>query len=90
MQKAREMQVRSPGVGNGTPLQYCCLENPMDRGAWQTTVQEVAKSRARLSTHALTLQLKKLTQGHVQKIGSEQYGTKRKTPIHTLKRVQGF
>ena len=27
---------RSPGVGNGTPLQYSCLENPMDRGAWQS------------------------------------------------------
>ena len=26
---------RSPGEGNGSPLQYCCLENPMDRGAWQ-------------------------------------------------------
>ena len=29
---------RSPGVGNGNPLQYFCLENPMDRGAWQATV----------------------------------------------------
>ena len=28
---------RSPGVGNGSPLQYSCLENPMDRGAWRTT-----------------------------------------------------
>ena len=34
---------RSPGVGNGTPLQYSCLRNPMDRGAWQATVQGVAK-----------------------------------------------
>ena len=30
---------RSPGEGNHNPLQYCCLENPMDRGAWQATVQ---------------------------------------------------
>ena len=30
---------RSPGIGNGNPLQYFCLENPMDRGAWQVTVQ---------------------------------------------------
>ena len=29
---------RSPGEGNGKPLQYSCLENPMDRGAWQATV----------------------------------------------------
>ena len=33
------------GEGNGNPLQYCFLENPMDRGAWQATVQGVAKSR---------------------------------------------
>ena len=35
---------RSPGEGNGTPLQYSCLGNPMDRGAWQTTVHGGAKS----------------------------------------------
>ena len=35
---------RSPGEGNGNPLQYSCLENPMDRGAWQATVHAVAKS----------------------------------------------
>ena len=34
---------RSPGVGNGNPLQYSCLGNPMDRGAWQATVHGVAK-----------------------------------------------
>ena len=36
---------RSPGRGNSNPLQYCFLENPMDRGAWQATGQGVAKSR---------------------------------------------
>ena len=36
---------RSPGEGNGNPLQYSCLENLMDRGAWQATVHGVAKSR---------------------------------------------
>ena len=41
---------RSPGGGNGNPLQYSCLENPMDRGAWQVTVHGVAKSQTRLST----------------------------------------
>ena len=40
---------RSPGEGNGNPLQYSCLENPMDRGAWQGTVHGVAKSQTRLS-----------------------------------------
>ena len=40
---------RSPGGGNGNPFHYFCLENPMDRGAWQATVPEVAKSRTRLS-----------------------------------------
>ena len=34
---------RSPGEGNGNPLQYFCLENSMDRGAWQATVHGVAK-----------------------------------------------
>ena len=36
---------RSPGGGNGNPLQYSCLENPMDRRAWQATVHGVAKSQ---------------------------------------------
>ena len=36
---------RSPGGGHNNPLQYSCLENPMDRGAWQATVHRVAKSR---------------------------------------------
>ena len=36
---------RSPGVGNGTPLQDSCLENPMDRGAWEAAVHGVAKSQ---------------------------------------------
>ena len=40
---------RSPGEGNGNPLQYSCLENPTDRGAWQATVHGVPKSRTRLS-----------------------------------------
>ena len=35
---------RPPGVGNGNPFQYYCLENPMDRGPWWATVHEVAKS----------------------------------------------
>ena len=40
---------RYPGEGNGNPLQYSCLENPMDGGTWQATVHGVTKSRSRLS-----------------------------------------
>ena len=39
---------RSPGGGNGNPLQYCCLENPKDRGAWLATVHGVTKSQTQL------------------------------------------
>ena len=40
---------RSPGEGNGNPLQYSYPENPMDRGAWQATVHGVAKNQTQLS-----------------------------------------
>ena len=40
---------RSLGEGNGNPLQYSCLENSMDRGAWRATVHAVAKGRTQLS-----------------------------------------
>ena len=45
---------RSPEEGNGNTLQYFCLRNPMDRGAWRATVHGVAKSWTWLSTHACT------------------------------------
>ena len=45
---------RSPGEGNGSPLQYSCLENPMDGGAWQATVHGVAKSQIGLSDFTFT------------------------------------
>ena len=41
--------LEDPGGGNGNPLWYFCLENPMDKGAWQVTVHGVAKSWTRLS-----------------------------------------
>ena len=41
---------RSPGEGNGSPLQYSCLENPTDRGAWQASVHGVARVRHDLAT----------------------------------------
>ena len=43
------------GEGNGTPLQYSCLENPMDGGAWWATVHGVTKSRTRLSDFHFSL-----------------------------------
>ena len=45
---------RSPGEGNGNPLQYSRQESPMDRGAWWVTVHGVAKSRTQLSAHTHT------------------------------------
>ena len=53
---------RSPAEGNGNPLQYSCLENPMDRGAWQATVHGVAKSQTQLNdfTHILDEETKAL------------------------------
>ena len=50
---------RSPGEGNDNPLQYSCLENSMDRGAWRATVHGVTKGRTRLkqpSMHSCTFQ----------------------------------
>ena len=50
MQETQETWIRSqgqedsPGVGNGNPLKYSCLENPMDRGTWWATVHGVVKS----------------------------------------------
>ena len=46
---------RSPGEGNGNPLQYSWLENSMDRGAWWATIHGVAKSRTRLSDFTFKL-----------------------------------
>ena len=45
---------RSPRGGNGNPLQYSCLEKPMDRGAWQAAIHGVTKSQTQLSMHAVT------------------------------------
>ena len=55
---------RSPGGGHGNLLQYSCLKNPMDRGAWRATVHRVTKSRTRvkrLSTHNILVGLKQVT-----------------------------
>ena len=49
-----QMKYGTFGEGNGTPLQYFCLENPMDGGGWWASVHGVAKSRTRLSNFTLT------------------------------------
>ena len=67
---------RSSGEGNGNPLQYPCLENHMDGGAWSATVYGVAKSRTRLSDstfHLVCLQT-----------GSEGSGHKGLSPAHLM------
>ena len=51
---------RAPGEGNGNPLQYSCLGNPMDRGAWRATVHGVAKSQTWLSLSLPSLVSKSL------------------------------
>ena len=57
-QETQEIWVQSPvpgrstGGGNGKPLQYSCVENPMFRGAWQATVHQIAQSWTHLSIHA--------------------------------------
>ena len=57
---------RSPGGGHGNPLQYSCLEDPMDRGAWRATDHRVAKSRPRLKRLS--------TQAHSSTLNSPQHG----------------
>ena len=53
--KQLDKSIEKLGEGNGTPLQYSCLENPMDGGAWQAAVHGVAKSRTQLSDFTFTL-----------------------------------
>ena len=48
------MLIYKLGEGNGTPLQYSCLENPMDGGAWKTAVHGVAEGQTRLSNFTFT------------------------------------
>ena len=55
---------RSPGGGNGNPLQYFCLGNPRDKGARQATVHGVSKSRTPLSIHTPRITWGGLSDGH--------------------------
>ena len=62
---------RSPWEGNGSPLQYSCLENPTDRGAWRAIVHGVTKSQTRLSTAHFTLDCyTRLSQVFTERAGS--------------------
>ena len=54
---------QDPGEGNGNPLQYCCLENPMDRGAWQATVHGLTRVRHNLAAKNTTHICHKLCYG---------------------------
>ena len=58
------MHEKSFGEGNGTPLQYSCLENPMDGGAWWAAVHGVTESRTRLSDFTLTFHYHALEKGN--------------------------
>ena len=60
---------RSPGVGNDNPLQYSCLLNSMDRGAWQATVQGVTKTQTQLSMHTRIKSKKQLLR--LTRVGSQ-------------------
>ena len=78
---------RSPGRGHGSPLQNSCLENPMDRGAWQAAVHRVAKSqtrRKRLHTHTHTqvtvTRLTSAARTEVRSRGQRQGGGQRAAP----------
>ena len=68
---------RSPGEENGNPLQYSCLENPMDRGAWRVTVHGVTESdmTEQLSTHTITYMGKESEKNNV-------YTQRNRFPIH--------
>ena len=59
-----DSSMKPSGEGNGTPLQYSCLENPMDRGAWWAAGHGVAKSRTRLSDFTFTFHFSLFTFMH--------------------------
>ena len=63
---------RSPGEGDGNPLQYSCLENPVDGGAWWAAVHGVAKSQTRLSNFTFTFTLKGKEEFHKNVIARRQ------------------
>ena len=77
---------RFPGEGNGNPLQYYCLENPTDRGAWWATVHGVAKSRTRLRD--FTIYISFSSDDHYIYYCEQESLTRNGVPIMVNKRVQ--
>ena len=76
-----------PGEGNGYPLQYSCLENPLDRGAWWATVHGVAKSWTRLSMQAQVLWDQKFSLHKIsipRQFRREKWGPERKRGLSTI------
>ena len=79
---------RSPGEGNGNPLQYYCLENPMDRGAWQATVHGVTESDTTETSLSLSVTKQGLDSGTTVKAKSSFPGSSVEAGIQTG--VPGF
>ena len=78
---------RSPGGGHGNPLQFSCLENPMDRGAWWTTLHRVTQIQTwlkQLSKHSTRCRRKKLGQIHEFILGQGVLGSRDLSPTSPL------
>ena len=79
---------RSPGGGNGNPLQYPCLGNPMDQGAWWAAVHEVTKSQTQLTSHTLLFKDSVSKQDYIlryREVGTSTYeylGWAQFSPLH--------
>ena len=79
---------RSPGVGNGYPLQYSCLENTMDGGVWQAMVHGISKSRTQLkrlstqNTHNRIPKRRDFTKRELQRSGNLSKNSKQGTYLH--------
>ena len=72
---------RSPAVENGNPLQYSCLENPMDRGAWRAAVYPVTKSQTRLSSTACSSDIWENAHVREGKISANTMDKSRTSPV---------
>ena len=72
---------RSPGEGDGYPLQYSCLENPLDRGTWQPTVRGATKSQTQLSNYHFHFLTKKVQELGYRIIRSPGLGSDKPGPV---------